>query len=483
MKEVAGESLIRNSAFLAFNVALTAVCGFASVSLLAHLYSAQAVGLSAAAVSAATLIASITQFGVNLSLPRFLPVSAYRSELINTVVTVTILSSVVGAIIFLVLPVAAKLYALGGVLFAGVFVVCTSLDAAETQLESVLIADRASHNITLASIVTNVVKVGAPVVLVSLGVTGAYISRIVVGTTAFVILAVVLGRRGHRFKPTLSLRATRELHRFSAGAYIGSLLGGLPLMVTPIIILIRFGPSQSAYWFTAVSIASLLYQLPGVVGRVLLAEAAQRASERKHLIYRATKLVAAVMFPVLAVAYIAAPLGLSFFGKNYAAESLTPLRWLIIAGIGSVINSVSSTILYLAKKTFVIALINGIGAVAILGLASAWAHGASDVALCWLAGEVPHTALFIILAAYALHQVGHRWEHLGADDMQPAPWGAEQRSTPESQQAGLEMLFRLATLQATGPVYGTGQFSAMRSPGPHQPSHPGFERAGDEMTQ
>src|ERR1019366_9679138 len=41
LREFTSESLIRNSAFLAVNIVLTAVGGFAAVSLLTHLYTEQ----------------------------------------------------------------------------------------------------------------------------------------------------------------------------------------------------------------------------------------------------------------------------------------------------------------------------------------------------------------------------------------------------------------------------------------------------------
>ena len=451
LREFTSESLIRNSAFLAVNIVLTAVGGFAAVSLLTHLYTEQAVGLSATALSAGTLIAAITQFGVNFALPRFLPTSAHRRDLINTALTVTIIATLVGTSIFLALPVATKFFVLGGGLFAVLFVVGTSLDAGETQLEAVFIADRSADKITIANIATNVVKLAAPAAFLFLGGCGAYASRIVVGTVTFIVLAIILGKRGHKFRATISLRATRDLRQFSAGAYIGGLLGSLPLMVLPIIILSRFGPSQSAYWYTAMSIAALLYQMPGVVSRVLLAEVAQRTSERRYLVYRAARLMGAIMLPAFVVAYITAPLVLVLFGKQYAVESLGPLRWLILAGLPSVINSVSGTILYLAKKTFVIAAINGTGAVMVPLMAATWAHNLSGVALCWLIGEIPTTALFTLFAVHSLRQVRYRWEDLGGGELRSSPWNARRGFTPDSQQEGLEMLFRLATHQVTRP--------------------------------
>ena len=294
---LAAESLFRNSAFLVMSMAVTAVGGFVALSLLTRLYSVQAVGLAAAAMSGIGLISSTVQFGMNYSLPRFLPSSTNRTALINTVLTVTMLAACAGAGLFLVLPVASKLYALGGILFVPVFVLATSLTAAGSQLQNVLVADRSSNKIVSITVVSSLAKLAAPAVFLFLGIAGAFVAQSAAGVVAVVVAAVVLARRGHQFRPALSLTATRDLIRFSAGAYIGAQVGALPVMVLPLIILSRFGANQAAYWFTAMAIASLLYQLPGSVAKALLPETAHRPAERKMLIRRSAVLIGSVMAP------------------------------------------------------------------------------------------------------------------------------------------------------------------------------------------
>ena len=415
---LAAESLFRNSAFLVMSMAVTAAGGFVALSLLTRLYSVQAVGLAAAAMSGIGLISSTVQFGTNYSLPRFLPSSTNRTALINTVLTVTMLAACVGAGLFLVLPVAGKLYALG-ILFVPVFVLATSLFAAGSQLQNVLVADRASNKIVNITVVSSLAKLAAPAVFLFLGIAGAFMAQTAAGVAAVVATAVVLARRGHQFRPALSLTATRDLIRFSAGAYIGAQVGALPVMVLPLIILSRFGANQAAYWFTAMAIASLLYQLPGSVAKALLPETAHRPAERKMLIRRSAVLIGSVMAPVLVIAYFAAPIALAILGHRYSVGSLGTLRWLIIGGVMSSINYITGTILYIAKKTFTITLINAVDAVIVIGLAATLAHNITEIAIYWVIGEVFNVVLFAFFAVRALYQVRGRWEALGGDDVRP----------------------------------------------------------------
>ena len=150
----------------------------------------------------------------------------------------------------------------------------------------------------------------------------------------------------------------RHLGRFSGGMYIASLLGSLPLMLLPIIILARFGPRQSAYWSIAITIAMLLYQLPAAVAQALLPEVASRPSDRRYLLRRSVALIILIVIPVLTVAYIAAPMVLALFGRSYGMQSLTILRWLIVAGFITILNYASGAILFLAKKSLAISAVN-----------------------------------------------------------------------------------------------------------------------------
>ena len=109
------------------NLILASVFGYASLILLTHIFSVQDVGLSATAYSACGLIVSLALFGTNYSVPRYLPTTTRRIDLINTLLTAVILTTLLGSAIFLALPFARNFFALGGWLFGVVFVVSAGL--------------------------------------------------------------------------------------------------------------------------------------------------------------------------------------------------------------------------------------------------------------------------------------------------------------------------------------------------------------------
>jgi O-antigen/teichoic acid export membrane protein len=447
-RRIGGDSVIRNSVSLLANLLISAACSYGAFVLVARLYSVQAVGLSATAISLGAFVVSLTQLGTNFSLPRFLPVSDHRAAVINTALTTTLIAALVGGIIALVLPVADKLFALGGAFFALAFLVATCVQTGEAVLGTVLIADRSSGTMTRANTIPNLIRLAAPSAFMFMGALGSYVARFISDVIAFFMFAGILARRGHRFRLAFDLAATRDLRSFSFGMYVVGTLGRLPLVTLPIVTLERFGVSQAAFWSVGITIATLLYQLPSMIGQALLPEAVQRPSERRRLLYRSALMTLGIVIPILLVAYLGAPLGLKFFGARYVAGSLGTVRWLIISGFITILNYPPSTILILARKTVALSIIEIGTLVTVLGLALTWARNGEGVAISWVAGDIVGTVLVFSCAYFASRQVGGKWELLGdAVDNAGRPGTVPAGATPDSQRQALDVLLALASLQ------------------------------------
>jgi O-antigen/teichoic acid export membrane protein len=430
------------------NLGVTAVCGYVALSIITHLYSVEAVGISAAAISASSLVVMLTQSGINYSLPRLLPTSKNRDSLINTMHTGVFLATVTGSIIFLATPLADKMFALGGSLFAVIFIASTCLQGCSSLLGVVLVAERESGKLASANVVPSAVRVVAPRVFTFLGSLGAFIARVVYNVFYFFILVRMLIRRGHRFKLELSGEAAHELGRFSVGMYVAAVVGGLPQMLLPLVVLSRMGAQQSAYWSIAMTVGALLYQLPSSVTQALLPELSHRPGERKRLLLRSTLLVTGIMVPALIVAYVAAPLLLGFFGHSYTAKIIPSLHWLIYAGFVTLLNYATGAILILAKKSSAITFINMVDAIIVVGLGAVWATSSRDVAIAYFIGDIGNTMLFGFFALLTLHEVGGRFEALGGDRVPSAADAARVPSSGSLQEA-FDLLSSIAEQQRT----------------------------------
>ena len=454
LKKLHAENLFKNSVFLFGNLLLTTGCGFGALTLLTHVFSVQVVGLSGTAISGCVLVQNITQFGVADSIPRFLPVAKNRSALINTALTMVVLSTALVAVIFLVLPYARSFFALGGWIFAPVFVLAACVLGAEVVLGTVLVADRAADKMAAANVVPNLLGLAAPVGLVFLGGLGSFIARVVSDVASCVAYSTIIARRGHRFRPQLEFTGMREIVRFSGGMHMANLIGGLPQLLLPLIVFSRVGAKDAAYWGIAMSVAAFLFQLPGLVIRALLPEASYRPAERRHLFRRSTFLVTAIVLPALALAFLLSPFGLAiFFGPSYATGALGPLRWLIVAALVSMPLSVLGAILVVAKKSLMTTIANAVDAVVVLGLVELWARNVDEIAISWTIGELGNIVLFSIFAFLALREVDWRWEDLGGTQAESAVGPLPRDLSTARQLQGLGRLVAIAEQQRAAEEY------------------------------
>ena len=268
---------------------------------------------------------------------------------------------------------------------------------------------------------------------------------------SFLLYGALLVRRGHRFRPTLDIGVARELGRFSIGMYFSNIIGGLPMMLLPLIALSRVGAHQTAYWSIATSISAILYSLPSMVTSALLPEVSLRPAERSQLLRRAALLIFAVVTPALVAAFFAAPIALAFFGSTYTSGTLPVLRWLIGAGFITMLNAVSGAILFIAKKSTLLTVVNAIDAVIVIGLVALWATNATDIAIAWTIGDVANTVLFGAFAFLAVREVGGRLDKLGDDQVSDIAWS--RGLSADSQQSALDLLVTLAQQQRSVGMY------------------------------
>jgi O-antigen/teichoic acid export membrane protein len=446
------ESLFKNSAFLVLNLGVGAVSGYGGLALLTHFFSVQDVGLSATAVSAAALIETISLLGITYSVPRYLPTAKNRTAMINTLLTAVILITALACLTFLALPYARKLFVLGGWLFGLIFLVATCVQAGTTMLSTVLVADRSSDKVVRVGMIPAAVRLVAPPALSFLGGLGSFVARVVPDSFGFVMFGAVLVRSGHRFRPTLDIGVAREMARFSIGMYVANIIGGLPLMLLPLFVLSRVGAQQSAYWSIAMSISAILYSLPSMVTSALLPEVSLRPAERPQLLRRAALLIVSVVTPALVIAFFGAPIALAVFGHGYTSGTLPVLRWLIGAGFITMLNAVSGAVLFIAKKSKLITIVNAVDAVIVIGLVIFWATSATDIAIAWAVGDVANTVLFGAFAFLAVREVGGRLEKLGEDQVSDTA-ATPQRLLANPTQRTLDLLFTLAEQQRAVDMY------------------------------
>ena len=84
LKQFLSTSLYRNATYLVINAVVTGLFSFFFWIVVARFYNEIDVGYSAAIISATTFLATISMFGFNFSLIRFLPQAKKPQQLINS---------------------------------------------------------------------------------------------------------------------------------------------------------------------------------------------------------------------------------------------------------------------------------------------------------------------------------------------------------------------------------------------------------------
>ena len=222
------DHLVRNSLYLMLSSGLQAALGFTFWVIVARLFSAGDVGRASSLVTATSLVAIFSLFGLNSTLVRFLPTSKDRDALITAaVILVAACGAGFGLIYLLLTPVLAPRLAFvehRPAMVAG-FVLLASAAAVNLLTDSVFIASRkASYCALTDGGVSGITKIVSGLILVGTGAYGLFCACAVGFATAAVV-SLVLIATALRWRPSLteSFRTLKPLLRFSSANYAGNI--------------------------------------------------------------------------------------------------------------------------------------------------------------------------------------------------------------------------------------------------------------------
>ena len=386
------DHLVRNSLYLMLSSGLQAALGFTFWLIVARLFSAGDVGRASSLVTATSLVAILSIFGLNSTLVRFLPTSKARDALITAaVILVAACGAGFGLIYLLLTPVLAPRLAFvehRPAMVAG-FILLASVAAVNLLTDSVFIASRkASYCALTDGWVSGITKIASGLILAGTGAYGLFCACAAGFATAAVV-SLVLIAAVFRWRPSLtgSFRTLKPLLRFSSANYAGTICILLPTLVVPLIVLDRLGASAAAYYFVAFQIASLLYATVYAVEQAFLAEGSQAKADWRETRKRSRRFAVVVFVPACLVLIVAAHWVMLTFGAGYSHYGTPSLMVLALAVIPIAACNWSWTVLRLTGQLQLLVATAGVYALAICGLA--WflvPHGLTAVAVSWPIG-------------------------------------------------------------------------------------------------
>jgi O-antigen/teichoic acid export membrane protein len=323
------DPLFRHSYLLLASAGISAASGFVFWIIAARLSSAEAVGRSAALVSAVALLSYLTSLGLPYGMLRFGSADRDLSSAVNVAVLLTVASSVAASLIF-VAGVRLWTPALAGLVQPPprltVFVVVNVGAALVVMLDNLFAARRAAQIPLVRSALTAVGKLGLLPAVAGLGAIGIYLAALAPAAAIVLLILVCLPW----LVPAYQVRALRyrgsasELVSYSISTYPAALLAGAPPFFIPLIALTIVGSRQTAYFYVAWNLLAILLLIPSIISNMSLSEGSRDLPWRTA--DRARKFAIALIVPLTVGLMLVGRPMLSLFGHAYAAHGTWPLR-------------------------------------------------------------------------------------------------------------------------------------------------------------
>ena len=394
------QPLFLNAYALMLNTVVNSGLGLLYWLVAAHTYSDADVGRGNALVSLMLLVSSLTQLNFSGALVRFLPRSGTTSRrLLLTAYGLSSAFAVVGTTAVMAYCHLARdpgdpLYVSAP--FAVWFVVSTTAWSLFNLQDSALTGLRASAWIPLENGIYGLVKLVLLVIVAQTSMTDGVFTSWTLPVVALVvpvnllIFRRVLPRHVQETAAEQQPPSRALLTRYMAGDYAGSVFRQLSSTFLPVLVVALLGPEQGAWFLPAQTIFSALGLLQLAITSSLVVEAAKEPAAAARQARAMLRRIAVTIMPAAVVVLIAAPLILMLFGPTYSAGATDVLRLMMLALLPGIFIALSITRWRLQNRTGMLALMQGVQAVMLLGgtVALAGRFGLAAVGWSVLATEL-----------------------------------------------------------------------------------------------
>ena len=408
--------LYANSFFLIATSAANAVLGFGFWAVAARLYSAEAVGLISALLSAGGFLAFAANLGLGQGLIRYL--SSARSgvsKLINSCFTLAGVVSVAAGLIFLagIRVWSPNLdFVRGDIRYSMTFMVFLVSTTLFSLFSDTYLAFRRADFTFFQAMGNGLIKLALVAILSAyFGVYG-----IIASWTVALIVLVLVGlvfffprlQPGYRPVPALPQAADKEILRFAFGTYLSAGFGSLPGWILPVLVLNIAGSQSNAYFYMGWAFANFLFAIPSAAANSLFAESSRHQKDLYVNIKKSVRFILMLALPAALILALAGGKLLLVFGREYSEQS-TRLLWLLIPSILPMsVNALYGALAKVQKKIRTVIWISAANASGTLILAYALLPRMGILApgLAWLVSQTA-VAMFLLPRLIAMIREGN----------------------------------------------------------------------------
>ncbi|WP_447036495.1 lipopolysaccharide biosynthesis protein [Streptomyces sp. DSM 118878] len=372
-----GSPLFRNAYALMLNTGISGVLGVGFWLAAARYYSESAVGQGSAAIAAMKLLAGLTAVTLTGALARFIPIAGRATgRLIFRTYAGSSVAVALAAIVFLLtLDLWGPSYRfLHGPVHGIGFVLAVVAWSVLTLQDGVLTGLRNALWVPVGNTVFSVAKLGLLIAMAAaIPTAGVFVSWVASIAVSVIPLGWLVFRRlvprhvkatdGKAKPPTL-----REIGRFLAGDYTGSLFSLAVVYLVPVLVASQVSSVDNAYFYITTTIGGTVNLLAINMGASLTVEGAHDPALLAANTRAALRRMAMIMLPVCGILFVAAPFVLSMFGQAYADAATPLLRWFAVGALLRVVMETYFAVQRAQSKTSGIAWLQGLLCVLVLGL-------------------------------------------------------------------------------------------------------------------
>ncbi|KNE78966.1 membrane protein [Streptomyces fradiae] len=372
-----GSPLFRNAYALMVNTGISAVLGLGFWLAAARYYTEEAVGQGSAAIAAMKLLAGLTALTLTGAMARFIPVAGRATGrlVLRTYAASSVVVAVAAVVFLLTLDLWGPSYRfLHGPLNGLGFVAAVVLWSLLTLQDGVLTGLRSAFWVPVGNTAFSAVKLVLLVLIAaSVPTAGVFVSWVAAIAVSVVPLGLLVFRRlvprheaaaGPETRPP----GLREVGRFLAGDYTGSLFALAVVYLVPVIVAAQVGSADNAYFYIATTIGGTVNLLALNMGASLTVEGAHDPGRLAENCRAALLRMARIMLPVGVLLFAGAPLILGVFGEGYAREATPLLRLFAVGAVLRVVIEVYFAVLRAQSRTSGLAALQGTLCVLVLGL-------------------------------------------------------------------------------------------------------------------
>ncbi|MFJ2744118.1 lipopolysaccharide biosynthesis protein [Streptomyces sp. NPDC087440] len=372
-----GSPLFRNAYALMLNTGVSALLGLSFWLAAARYYSPEAVGQGSAAIAAMKLLAGLTALTLTGAMARFIPVSGRRTGrlVLRTYAGSSLVVAVAAGIFLLTLDFWGPSYRfLHGPLNGLGFVLAVVLWSLLTLQDGVLTGLRSALWVPVGNTVFSAVKLLLLVLIAtSVPTAGVFVSWVAAISVSVIPLGILVFRKlvprhvaateGLAEPPTM-----RQMGRFLAGDYTGSLFSLAVVYLVPVIVASQVSSADNAYFYITTTIGGTVNLLAINMGASLTVEGAHDPASLARNCRASLLKMVKLMLPVAAVLFFGAPYILHVFGAGYAEAATPLLRWFAVGALLRVVIEVYFAVLRAQSRTSGLAYLQGALCVLVLGL-------------------------------------------------------------------------------------------------------------------